>query len=117
MTNSYPHISELKRMQTQPRRNKYGAKGTYVDGFYFPSQKEARFYEQLCLAKKAGVVSYFLRQVPFHLPGNVTYRVDFVVFHPGGRVDYIDVKGKRTKAYIRNKKQVEALYPVEIVEA
>ncbi len=96
-------------------KNKYNAKKTVVDGYKFDSQKEARYYTQLKIrAMPGGDVLYFLRQVPFHLPGNVTYRVDFQVFYTDGRISYIDVKGKITKAFIRDKKQVEALYPVTI---
>ena len=55
-------------------------------------------------------------QVPFHLPGNVKYVVDFQVFMTDGTVKFIDVKGHRTPQYIAKKKMVEALYPVEIEE-
>jgi len=61
-------------------------------------------------------VLFFLRQTPFHLPGGVTYRVDFQEFHSDGSVHFIDVKGVRTKSFIAKKKMVEALYPVEIEE-
>ena len=54
--------------------------------------------------------------MPFHLPGNIKYVVDFVEFWRDGTVTFTDVKGRRTKDYIRNKKQVQALYPVEIIE-
>lgn len=87
---------------------------TKVDGFNFDSKMEARYYGQLKLLMAAGEISYFLRQVPFHLPGNVTYRCDFVVFYPNGRVRYIDVKGHETAMFRMKKKQVEELYPVEI---
>jgi len=66
--------------------------------------------------KKGGIVLFWLRQVPFHLPGNVTYKVDFQVFYADGTIRFIDVKGMRTPGFIRNKKMVEALYPVEIEE-
>lgn len=97
-------------------RHKFNAIQTVRAGMKFPSKKEARYYDQLCIRQKMGEVFFFLRQVPFHLPGNVTYRVDFQEFRSDGTVHFIDVKGKRTKEFIRAKKQVEALYPVEIEE-
>ncbi len=98
-------------------RNKYSAKPTWRDGMWFGSQREARYYDQLILGKRAGVVIQFLRQVPFHLPGNIVYRCDFEVFYSDGTVRFVDVKGVRTKSFIRNKKQVEELYdPIEIEE-
>ena len=98
-------------------RHKFRAKQTVRDGFKFASKKEARYYDELKLKQKANIVLFFLRQVPFHLPGNVRYVVDYQVFYTNGTVEFIDVKGHRTKEFIRNKKMVEALYPITIKEA
>ena len=98
-------------------KHKFNAQKAERDGFKFHSKKEARFYDGLVLAQTAGEVVFFLRQVPFHLPGNVVYRVDFQVFHRDGTVRFVDVKGHRTADYIMKKKMVEALYPVTIEEA
>lgn len=111
------HVESKGMIPLEKKRNKYGARGVRIDGFYFDSQKEGNFYLQLKMAQKAGRVTHFHRQVIFDLPGGTTYRCDFQVFYPSGSVRYIDVKGMRTKSFIRNKKQVEALYPVEIKEA
>ena len=101
-------------------RNKYSVaekEDRTVDGILFDSKKEARRYGDLKLMRKAGVVSFFLRQVPFHLPGKTTYRCDFVVFYADGTVAFEDVKGMRTQAYKLKKRQVEELYkPVVILE-
>jgi len=101
-------------MAKRIHRHKYNAKPKIVDGIRFDSKKEARYYRELELRKQAGEVIFYLRQVPFHLPGNVTYRVDFQEFHADGAIHFIDVKGFETKEFIRAKKQVEDLYPVEI---
>jgi dsDNA-binding SOS-regulon protein len=97
-------------------QHKFRAKPTVRDGFRFDSKKEAKRYDDLKLLKRAGEVVFFLRQAPFHLPGNVTYRIDFVVFWSDGNVTFEDVKGVRTPQYITKKKMVEALYPIEIEE-
>ena len=97
-------------------RHKFGAIQTIRDGMKFPSKREARYYDQLKLEVKTGLVSFFLRQVPFHLPGGIKFVLDFLVFRSDGTVELIDTKGRRTPQYIDKKKLVEALYPVEIIE-
>jgi hypothetical protein len=99
----------------RPRnRHKFRAVATELDGYRFDSKKEARYYRDLKLRARSGEVVFFLRQVPFHLPGGVTYRVDFQEFHADGTVHFVDVKGMVTKDFTMKKKMVEALYPVEI---
>lgn len=96
--------------------HKFNAKITERDGIKFRSKKEAKRYDELVLAKESGDIIFFLMQTPFHLPGNVKVVMDFVVFWSDGHVSIEDVKGKRTEQFIRNKKLVEALYPVTIEE-
>lgn len=96
------------------RGSKYAAQPTEVDGIRFDSKAEARYYQQLKARVVAGEVSYFLRQVPIHLPGNVRYVVDFLEFWADGRVRYVDVKGVQTAMFKTKKRQVEALYPITI---
>ncbi|KAF1366765.1 DUF1064 domain-containing protein [Yokenella regensburgei] len=98
------------------KKTKYGNKKTVIDDITFDSKKEADYYCELKLLKKAGRVRTFLMQVPFHLPGGVVYKADFMVFYDDGLVDVVDTKGVRTQVYILKKKQVEALYPVTIRE-
>lgn len=98
----------------KPLRHKFNAKASVKDGIRFASLAEGRFYDNLKLLQQAGEVLFFLRQVPFHLPGNVRYVVDFVVFGADGSIKFIDVKGMITKEFAMKKKMVEALYPIEI---
>lgn len=116
---------EYRESLGRQRKHKYGVSPVgerKADGITFDSKKERDYYLTLKLrvADEADELVYFLRQVPFDLPGNTKYRVDFQLFFGlhGSPVDlvvrYIDVKGHETKEFIRAKKQVEALYPVEI---
>ena len=98
------------------KASKYRNVRTEVDGYKFDSKKEAAYYCDLKLRQRAGEVSYFLRQVPIHLPGGVRYVCDFLIFYPDGSHEYVDVKGVRTRTYIMKKKMVEALYPIKIEE-
>lgn len=97
-------------------KHKFRAIPTELDGIKFASKKEARRYQELLLLIKAGEILFTLRQVPFHLPGNVKYLCDFVIFWANGEVTFEDVKGLKTPMYILKKKQVEALYPIKITE-
>lgn len=94
--------------------HKYGNVRTERDGQKFDSKAEARYFDQLMLAQRAGEVAMFLRQVPFHLPGGVKYVADFLIFHAGGTVEVVDVKGVETESFRAKKRMVEALYPVTI---
>ncbi len=95
-------------------KHKLHAKPTTVDNINFSSKLEARYYQQLLLRQKAGEVIFFLRQVPFHLPGGVKYVLDFQEFHADGNVIFTDTKGMATPLYIAKKKIVEAIYPIQI---
>jgi hypothetical protein len=119
------------------RASKYRNVPMEADGIKFASILEARFFQELELRRQAGEILYFLRQVPFHLPGGVIYRIDFaeVMRHPNfqfgdllpkreGALDltdetpvvikYIDCKGFDTQAGKNKIKQVEALYGVRV---
>lgn len=105
----------------QLRRHKFNAKPTtreWPDNskIKFQSTMQARYFDRLVLATKTGSLLFFLMEVPIKLPGGVTYRVDFVEFWRDGAVNFVDVKGRKTPQYIDKKKQVEALYPIEILE-
>jgi hypothetical protein len=95
--------------------NKFHAVMCEADGIKFRSKKERRRYIELSALQHAGEC-WFLRQVPFFLPGNTKYVLDFLVFWKDGRMTFEDSKGKKTPMYIMKKKQVEALFPVRIIE-
>jgi len=96
--------------------HKFKAKPTETDGIKFSSKKEAKRYNTLKILQAKEEVLFFLRQVPFHLPGNTKYVCDFLVFWADGSVTVEDVKGFKTPMYILKKKQVEDMYPVTIEE-
>jgi len=116
LINRMKHRDEPAIPQEAPRQSKYNAVITEAMGIKFHSKKEARYFMELRCRQQAGEVLYFLTQVPIRLPGNTKYVVDFLEFFSDGSVKYIDVKGHRTAAYIKNKKQVEAIYPIKIIE-
>ena len=95
-------------------RHKLHAVATESDGIKFSSKKEARVYQNLKLQQAAGEVVFFLRQVPFYLPGGVKYVCDFQVFYAAGNVRFLDAKGMQTESFKAKKRLVEAMFPVEI---
>ena len=97
-------------------KHKYKAIITTVDDIKFSSKKEGNHYCNLKLLQKNGDILFFLRQVPFHLPGNIKYVCDFMVFWKNGDVTIEDVKGYKTRLYTTKKKLVESLYPIKIKE-
>lgn len=99
-----------------PIRHKFRNVPTDVNGIKFSSKKEAKHWADLELAKRSGILLFALRQVPFHLPGNVRYVVDFVEFWASGEVRFVDVKGFKTQMYKVKKKMIEAEYPIQITE-
>ena len=97
-------------------KHKFRAIPTELDGIKFASRKEAKRYRELRLLEKSGELLFFLRQVPFHLPANVKYVCDFLCFWQDDTVTVEDVKGIKMPMYVLKKKQVEAIYPIEITE-
>jgi len=95
--------------------NKFHAVMCEADNIKFRSKKERKRYLELEALQAVGEC-WFLRQVPFYLPGNTKYVLDFLVFWKDGRQTFEDTKGKRTPMFIMKKKQVESLYPVKIIE-
>ncbi|MFA6100478.1 MAG: DUF1064 domain-containing protein [Patescibacteria group bacterium] len=106
----------IKVAAKTPGQSKYNAVMCEADGIKFRSKKERQRYLELWALREAREVRYFHRQVAFDLPGNTRYIVDFEIIWNDGEVTYEDVKGVKLPAFIKNKKQVEALYPVKILD-
>lgn len=110
------------------RESKYRAKKTEADGITFDSQREAQYYYELKLRKRAGHIKDFELQPvyvlldPYKHPETgkrvqgIKYRADFLVTYPDGSQEVIDVKGVRTAEYKLKKKLFESKYGVPIKE-
>ena len=107
------NADDLDEAKGNATKSKYNSIRTVVDGITFHSKKEAKHYAELKINPD---VLFFLRQVPFGLPGNTSYRADFLIFYKDGSYKVVDVKGYATQIYRLKKKQVEALYPIKIEE-
>jgi dissimilatory sulfite reductase (desulfoviridin) alpha/beta subunit len=97
----------------QPR-HKFRAKPSDEDGIHFASKKERAYYRVLKLRQKSGEVLFFLRQAPFHLPGNVRHVIDFIEFWADGTVHFVEIKGFDTPMGKLKRKQVMDIYPIVV---
>ena len=108
------------------KKNKYRNQKVEVDGIKFDSRKEANYYSDLLIKKKAGLIADFERQVRFDIIVNniqiAKYFLDFKVINVDGTISYYDVKGKdkvsgkwiTTDVFALKKKLVEAIYSIKI---
>lgn len=99
---------------SESRPPKYSNEAIVVDGERFDSKLEARRYEQLKLMRQAGLIRYFLRQVPFVLAPGSRFYVDFMLVLLDGTLKYEDTKGVLTDVARTKINTVEHLYGVKI---
>lgn len=104
----------------KPKRNKYGAKRTVVDGILFDSKAEGSYYTMLKMREKAGEVSAVELQRPFSLLGPkgeliCTYKADFCFWdHKADRFRVVDVKGVETAVFKLKRKMMKVLLGIEV---
>ena len=108
-------------MDVPKKRAKYGNRKVTVDGMKFDSQHEADYYFGLLIPRwMAKELKCVLRQVPFDLPGGIRYIADFVTILPDMTIEaVIDAKSEATRknrVYLNKKKQVKAIWGIEIQE-
>lgn len=103
-----------------PKRGKYGAVPTTVNGIRFASKAEAARYQTLIVAERAGEISDLKLQTSWPLVvGGVkvaTYRADFEYLDADVRRVVEDVKGVSTPVYKLKKRLMLALHGIEIRE-
>ena len=90
------------------------AKKNVYNGSVFDSQFEADYARELDLRVKAKDILKYERQVKIPLVVNgyliTNYYIDFILYHPGGTVEYVECKGYATKSWRLKWKLFEALY-------
>lgn len=110
----YQKLSAEIKSSMKKQNNKFHAIQTVFEGIKFGSKKEAKYFRELQVLQKVGEVQFFLRQVPFDLPGKVRHFVDFAVFRTEGVVDFVEIKGRDLPLGKLKRKQVEDLYQIKI---
>ena len=107
--------------KAKPKRHKYGAKKTVVDGIKFDSQLEAKYYYHLMTLKQLGQVKEIELQPEFLIQEKkkykgetirkIVYKLDFKVVYNNGYTEYIDVKGMTTPVSQLKLKLIKGMYP------
>lgn len=111
---------EYRAQASKPKRSKYGAKRTLIDGVLFDSKAEATYYTVLKMREKAGEVSAVELQRPFSLLGPkgeliCTYKADFCFWdHKADRFRVVDVKGVETAVFKLKRKMMKILLGIEV---
>lgn len=107
-------------VSAKPKRSKYGAHRTLVDGILFDSKAEARFYADLKSRERAGEVTEIDRQRRYDLIVNgllvASYHADFV-FHDRilRRRRVVDIKGGPvTPAFRLKAKLMKACHGIDV---
>lgn len=104
----------------KPKRNKYHAKKTWIDGICFDSQKEANYYTNLKLLHKAGALAgYLVHGAIICTTGTdkdnraTLYEPDFVLLFPDGTYKIVDTKSEATHTQVfKNKmKAIHEKFP------
>lgn len=116
MKQEHISIKEYRELIKRPKKSKYKAKKTKIDGHTFDSLKEAEYYKELDLLLKSGEIKWFCLQPIFILSEGVEYRADFIVCDKKENTHIIDVKGFKTQVYKIKKKLFRNKFKVEIEE-
>lgn len=92
-----------KEKTAKPRKNKYGAKKTWVDGICFDSVKEAEYYGSLKLLLRTGTIDGYLYHGKMVCTEGTDkenratlYEPDFIVLFPDGTYKIVDTKSEAT---------------------
>lgn len=112
---------------TSPKKHKYSAEATTLDGIKFPSKREARRWAELQLLQRGGEVRDLQRQVKYALRGQdgpiltptgkqAHYIADFVYVDARTGFEVVeDAKGAKTPEYLL-KRAILAAQGVKVTE-
>jgi hypothetical protein len=113
-------LEMLNRLNRPAGAPKYRNVKSEYCGVIYSSKAEAKYAAHLDQLKKAGVVKWWIRQVPFTLgcPENL-FRVDFLVCWGLGRNDVglmgaVEIKGMETAKFKHDKKLWASYGPIPL---
>ncbi len=118
---NYPDGRKYTSAQTpteKPKKSKYGAVKTEVDGIMFDSKREASRYQELRLLEQAGEIANLRLQVPFELiPKSkygmpIRYIADFTYNDLNGQLIVEDAKGVKTPVYRLKRRMMAEKYGI-----
>lgn len=94
-------------------KHKFHAVRCERDNKKFPSKLERSCYDILISLKEKKQILFFLRQVPFDLPGGHKHSIDYCVFTPEN-VIFIEAKGRDLPVGKIKREQVQDIYNINI---
>lgn len=101
-------------MYLQKPGNKYHSKSSIYNGYYYQSQLEAAYAQELDLRVKAKDIKSWDRQIRVPLEVNgmkiCTYIVDFKICHLDGSIEWVETKGFWTDVAKIKTRLFEAAY-------
>jgi len=111
----------FQEVEKPKMKSKYNNSKTEVDGIVFDSVKEANRYKELRLLLKAGVIGLLKMQVEYELnPGgthSLIYQSDFeYIITATGEHVVEDVKGFRTRVYLKKRRLMKKVHGITIKE-
>lgn len=99
------------------RLNKYNARKTLYRGVTYDSAREAKYAFELDMRKRAGQIKAWDRQVPIALEAYgrpiCKYKIDFIIIHLDGHLEYVEVKGYETDVWKLKWKVFKAKMEIE----
>jgi len=102
-------------IQTPLAPRKYRNVPTEFQGLKFDSKHELEIYRGLKLREAAGEIRAVVRQVSMQLPGTKRrIRIDFMLVHLDGRIEFADAKGWETAAWSLKRQQVKDAFGIDI---
>lgn len=134
MKSRLPTLDDLKKTACAPlnqkvfeevekpkKKSKYSNTKTEVDGIVFDSVKEANRYKELRLLLKVGEIGLLKRQVEYELNPGGSYSLKYIsdfeyTIAATGEQVVEDVKGFRTKEYLKKRRLMKKVHGIEIVE-
>lgn len=121
---NYPNGCKYTSSKTplkKPKKSKYNAVKTNIDGIVFDSKKEANRYKKLKLLEQVGEITNLRLQVPYELIAkskygmSIRYIADFVYEENGNEI-VEDTKGVKTPLYRLKRRMMAEKYDIEIKE-
>lgn len=135
MKSRLPTLEELKKTacarlnqqifqeveKPQKKKSKYSNTKTEVDGIVFDSVKEANRYKELRLLLKVGEIGLLKCQVEYELNPGGTYSLRYIsdfeyIITATGENIVEDVKGFRTKEYLKKRRLMKKVHGIVIRE-
>lgn len=93
----------VKRWKYVKKQSKYGNVSVIFQGKQYASKFEAKYAHDLEIRRKAKEIDRWERQVKISLDVNgkhiCNYYIDFVVYYPDGRKEFVEVKGFETEVW------------------